>query len=174
MLPTIACHLCALVGARNGAKPSTDRPEAARRKGPEKGPRPNNLNVSLIEIGGSMWRADRAARPPMTCRYGTCARVKWAVPGLYSVRGTRFPRMCSLRLRVASRRVTCLPGAGMGLSNRNPRLPARVGAGVVGRGRNPRCAGGGLNPEPQLDFYAREPRRYRGTPRAVLGPLGSL
>ena len=54
MLPTIACHLCALVGARNGAKPSTDPPEAARRKGPEKGPRPNNLNVSVIEIGGSI------------------------------------------------------------------------------------------------------------------------
>ena len=123
MLPTIACHLCALVGARNGAKPSTDRPEAARRKGPEKGPRPNNLNVSLIEIGGSMWRADRAARPPMTCRYGTCARVKWAVPGLYSVRGTRFPRMCSLRLRVASRHEPSLSGAGLGAPNRSPSLP---------------------------------------------------
>ena len=91
MLPTIACHLCALVGARNGAKPSTDPPEAARRKGPEKGPRPNNLNVSVIEIGGSICEGPIGPLVPplaMTCRYGTCARVKWAAFPASSVRGT--------------------------------------------------------------------------------------
>ena len=54
----------------------------------------------------------------------------------------RFWR-CSLdpgRVGAGARLSMCAYGARMGVSNRDPRLPTRVGAVVVGRGRNPRCA----------------------------------
>ena len=50
-----------------------------------------------------MWTVDRAARSPMPCRYGTCARVKWAIPGAKIVhamgRGPGTPRPNKLGAR---------------------------------------------------------------------------
>ena len=47
---------------------------------------------------------------------------------------------CSLRVGAGVRLSMCAYGARMGVSNRDPSLPTRVGAVVVGRDRNPRCA----------------------------------
>ena len=60
--------------------------------------------------------------------------MRWAEHVIF-----RFWRCCG-RVRPRARLSMCAHGARMGVRNRNPRLPARVGAAVVGRGRNPRRA----------------------------------